>query len=321
MKYLVIGGAGYIGSHLVKIAQEQNHQVTVLDNFSTGNRFALNNCEVIEIDILQRDILKKFFKKKSFDCIFHFAAKSLVSESIDNPSIYYRNNVLGTINILDSMIQNNNKNFIFSSSAAIFGQPQKMPISENHIKEPINPYGKSKFFIEEILDDYHEKFNINSVSLRYFNAAGAHSSSEIGEFHEPETHLIPNILNSVKNKKEVSIFGDNYDTNDGTCIRDYVHVCDLVDAHFLSSKYLDSNSGHFKFNLGSQNGFSVLEIIKACEEITDTKINFKIEKRRFGDPDILIADSSKARDQLGWKPKYKDLKEIIKSAWDWHRQK
>jgi len=320
MKLLITGGAGYIGSHMVKVAQSNNHEVIVLDNFSTGNEWAIKNCEVLKIDLLNHVELSSALKKINIDSVIHFAAKSLVGESAKKPSYYYMNNVVGTLNLLNSMKENDINNIVFSSTAAIFGLPQAKKIDERHLKNPINTYGQSKLIIESILKDFCKAYDFNATSFRYFNAAGADKSGCIGEFHQPETHLIPNILNSVlNNNTELSIFGNNFDTFDGTCVRDYVHVCDLADAHLLGLKHMLSNRGFHDFNLGNGDGFSVHEVLKSCETVTQKSIPFKIMDPREGDPAYLVSDSLKAETQLGWTPKYNNLDEIISTAWNWHK--
>lgn len=321
MNILIPGGAGYIGSHMVRYAQELGHEVVVLDNFSTGHRWAVKDCEIICVDLLDQDSLSRLLNKRYFDGVIHFAAKSLVGESINNPSLYYENNVVGTLNLVNEMLKNDINNIVFSSTAAIYGNPIANKINEDHPKNPINPYGKSKLFVEGILKDLCSAYKFNSTCLRYFNAAGADLSGEIGEAHDPETHLIPNILKSViSNKSVLKVFGNDYPTPDGTCIRDYIHVKDIAIAHILGlNKGISENSGFSAYNLGNGSGFSVLDVIKAAEEVANVKISYEILKKRGGDPSILVADSAKAKIDLKWQPSYKDLNTIIQSAWDWHK--
>ena len=318
MKFLVTGGAGYIGSHFVKYAQKNNHEIVVLDNFSTGHHEATNNCKILDIDLTDNIALSKGIKGMEFDCVIHFAAKSIVSESIDNPLMYMKNNFIGTFNLINEMLKNDISNIVFSSTAAVYGNPIEDNISEDHSTMPINPYGQSKLYVEKMLQDYCEASKINAVSLRYFNAAGADEDGSIGESHNPETHLIPNVLGAIKNNRPFKIFGNDYNTHDGTCIRDYIHVNDLADAHLLSSVYMKKNHGFQSFNLGNGKGFSVLEVINSCKKISGKDIDYKIHERRSGDPDTLVANSDKARKELGWKPKYKDIDQIIRTAWKWH---
>jgi UDP-glucose 4-epimerase len=317
MKFLVTGGAGYIGSHMVRSIQEKGHEVIVLDNFLTGHRWAIKNCEVLNVDLTNLESLENNLKGRFFDCVFHFAGVSLVSESIDNPIKYFINNITGTTNLLSVMIKNDIKNIVFSSTAAVYGEPKNNLINEEDLKSPINPYGLSKLSIENILESLASMGLINSISLRYFNACGAHSSGDIGESHDPETHLIPNILKAIILNKKFEIFGNDFETEDGTAIRDYVHVEDIIDAHFLAYEYLVKNKGYEYFNLGSNKGYSVLEILRSCENISKKHVNFEITNRRAGDPSILVANSSKASEMLKWFPK-RDLEKIIKSAWNWH---
>lgn len=318
MKLLVSGGAGYIGSHAVKYAQECGHEVVVLDDFSTGHKEAIEECEIIEVNLLEQEKLIKFLGGRHFDGVIHFAAKSLVGESIKNPYMYYETNLKGTLNLLNLMLINNITDIVFSSSAAIFGNPVSEKIDEKHIKNPINPYGMSKLMVENILKDLTLKGNINASCLRYFNAAGAHKSGLIGESHDPETHLIPTILESIKNSETFKIFGNDYLTPDGTCIRDYIHVDDLAEAHILSLNYIKKNKGFSAFNLGNGKGFSVLDIIKACKQISNSNINYEIQKKREGDPPKLVADITKAGNILQWKPRHSKIDKIISSAWKWH---
>lgn len=321
MKLLIPGGAGYIGSHTVRYAQERGHEVVVLDDFSTGHKWAVKDCEILNVNILNKDKLSKLMKGRFFDGVIHFAAKSLVSESVMKPSLYYSNNVAGTLNLVDVMLDNNTNNLVFSSTAAIFGNPITKKITEDHPKYPINPYGQSKLMVEKILEDFCNANDLNATCLRYFNAAGAHESGEIGEAHDPETHLIPNILKSVfSSKNNLNIFGNDYPTHDGTCVRDYVHVTDLARAHLLSLEFMNNSKGFSAFNLGNGDGFSVLDVLRGCEKVVKTKINYQVANRRLGDPAILVADNKNALDKIKWKPIYKDLDEIITSAWFWHKQ-
>ena len=256
MRLLIPGGAGYIGSHMVKYALENHHEVVVLDDFSTGHKWAVKNCEVLQVNLLDQEKLSKLLKGRSFDGVIHFAAKSLVGESVKKPELYYRNNIIGTLNLVSEMLKNNVNNLVFSSTAAIFGNPIASKISEDHPKNPVNPYGQSKLMVENILQDICIANDLNVTCLRYFNAAGAHASGQIGEAHDPETHLIPNILKAaLSNDISLKIFGDDYPTIDGTCVRDYVHVTDLAQAHLSSLHYMKKNKGFSEFNLGNGNGF------------------------------------------------------------------
>jgi UDP-glucose 4-epimerase len=319
MKLLIPGGAGYIGSHMVKYAQEHGHDVVVLDDFSTGHNWSVSDCEIIRVNLLDQNKLERQLKGRSFDGVIHFAAKSLVGESVKKPDLYYQNNVVGSLNLINEMLKNDISNLVFSSSAAIFGNPVTDKISENHPKIPINPYGQSKLMIENMLQDICSVYDFNATCLRYFNAAGAHQSGQIGEAHNPETHLIPNILTSVlSSENSLKVFGDDYPTIDGTCIRDYVHVSDLAQAHLLAIKKMHEVNGFSAFNLGNGNGFTVLDVINTCSKVMGKPINYKIDGRRTGDPALLVADDKKAKSELKWMPKYKSLTEIIESAWLWH---
>lgn len=320
MNFLIPGGAGYIGSHMARYASRLGHEVVILDNFSTGNRWAVHDFEVIEVNLLDKLSLSNKLKNRSFDGVFHFAAKSLVAESVKKPELYFRNNVEGTLNLIDVMLENDNNNLIFSSSAAIFGNPISKKINENHPKTPINPYGYSKLMVEQILETICNAHNFNVCCFRYFNAAGADASGDIGEFHEPETHLIPNILNSCISKDHsVKVFGNDYDTVDGTCIRDYVHVNDLANAHLLGLNFLEKNKGFSGFNIGNSEGYSILDVINTCSNIIGHKINYEFHQPRVGDPAMLVADSSLIAEKLNWTPEYQSLDEIIETAWNWHK--
>ena len=321
MKLLIPGGAGYVGSHMVRYAQEHGHEVVVLDDFSTGNKWAVKDCEILNINLLDTERLSKLMKGRFFDGIIHFAAKSLVGESIKRSKFYFQNNIGGTLNLVSEMLKNDIQNIVFSSTAAIFGNPETEKISEDHPKIPINPYGKSKLMVEIFLKNISESYDLNVTCLRYFNAAGAHVSGEIGEARSLETHLIPSILNSVLfGKGDFKIFGNDYPTFDGTCIRDYIHVTDLAKAHLLALKYMEKNKGFSAFNLGNGNGTSILEIISIIESCLGKAVNYEIAERRAGDPPILVANSIEAENKLGWKPSYDSTKSIIDSAINWHKK-
>ena len=320
MKLLIPGGAGYIGSHMVRYAQERGHEVVVLDDFSTGHEWAVKGCEVLRVNLLDQDKLSQLLKGRHFDGVIHFAAKSLVGESVKKPDLYYRNNVVGTLNLVNEMLNNDVNNLVFSSTAAIFGDPVTDKIAEDHPKKPINPYGQSKLMVENMLQDICSANDFNATCLRYFNAAGAHESGEIGEAHDPETHLIPNVLKAaLSNESSLKVFGDDYPTPDGTCVRDYVHVTDLAQAHLLGLEYMQDNKGFSAFNLGNGDGFSVLEVIKGCEKIADRKISFQIDGRREGDPASLVADSRNAKELLDWDGQFGCLDKIVSTALEWHK--
>jgi UDP-glucose 4-epimerase len=305
---------------LVKYVQDRGHEVVVLDDFSTGYDWAVRDCEVLKVNLLDRGKLGKLLAGLRFDGVIHFAAKSLVGESVLKPEEYYRNNVVGTLNLVSEMLKNNVSNLVFSSTAAIFSNPTTEILTENHPKNPINPYGKSKLMVETMLSDICAVNDFNAVCFRYFNAAGADESGIIGEAHDPETHPIPNILKSVSSgRSALKVFGNDYDTPDGTCKRDYVNVNDLAQAHFLGLKYLVTQPGFSTFNLGNGNGFSVLEVIESCQQVTDAKVKYSIETLREGDPASLVSDSALARDVLGWQPEFGALDAIVESAWKWHK--
>jgi len=320
VKLLIPGGAGYIGSHMVKYAQEHDHEVVVLDDFSTGHEWAVNDCEILRVNLCDQEKLAQLLKGRSFDGVIHFAAKSLVGESFQKPDFYYRNNVVGTLNLVNEMLKNGINKLVFSSTAAIFGNPVTDKIAEDHPKSPINPYGRSKLMVEQILENICSAYDFSACCLRYFNAAGADASGVIGEAHDPETHLIPNILESVVTpEKSLNVFGVDYDTHDGTCVRDYVHVNDLAQAHLLGLSHMISNLGFSAFNLGNGQGFTVFDVINASERVTGEAINYTIEGRRAGDPAILVADSRRACQVLGWQPASGSIDTIIGNAWKWHR--
>ena len=322
MKLLIPGGAGYIGSHMVRYAQERGHEVVVLDDFSTGHEWAIKDCEILRVDLLDQDKLAQLLKGRSFDGVIHFAAMSLVGESVQKPNLYYRNNVVGTLNLVNEMINNDIHNLVFSSTAAIFGNPVTEKIAEDHPKNPINPYGQSKLMVENMLRDICAVHDINASCFRYFNAAGADPSGSIGEAHDPETHLIPNILKStISGGSVLKVFGNNYETRDGTCVRDYVHVTDLAQAHMLGLEHMKHNRGFLAFNLGNGSGFSVLEVIKSCERVVSDKILYDLALPREGDPARLVANSTAAINEIGWKPYFKKIDDIVASAWRWHNLK
>lgn len=317
MAILIVGGAGYIGSHMVTSLADSGNHIIVLDNLSTGYADAVLEGEFIQGDISDRALLDKIFTSFEIDCVMHFASYIQVGESVSQPAKYYHNNVVTTVSLLDAMIQHDVNNFIFSSTAAIYGIPEYVPIDEKHLSAPVNPYGKTKLMVEHMLDDYAHAYNLNFVSLRYFNAAGAHPDGILGERHEPETHLIPLILQVASGRREnIRIFGTDYTTPDGTCIRDYIHVMDICDAHILAYEWLKENNHSGKFNLGNGNGYSVRDVITTAKLVTGKSLNLIEDERRIGDPAILVANSKLAKEQLGWKPTY-DLETIIQHAWQW----
>lgn len=319
---LVAGGAGYIGSHTVKYLQNHNYNVVVLDNLVYGHKEAVLTPNFEQIDLSDKPALDKIFKKYKIDAVIHFAAYTFVGESVTNPKKYYNNNVVNTLNLLDTMIENNVKNIVFSSTCATYGNPQYMPMDEKHPQSPINPYGKTKFMIEQIMSDYDSAYGLKYVALRYFNAAGCDAQGELGESHNPETHLIPLVLKAIKGEiPQISVFGTDYDTPDGTCIRDYIHVEDLADAHMLAVEKLFKDKTSYCINLGTGIGTSVKKIIKAAEEVTGKKVPLVYGDRRAGDPAKLFASNSMAKEILNWTPNYIDIHEIIKTAWLWEQNK
>ena len=316
---LVTGGAGYIGSHYVQYATQGGAEVVVLDNLAYGHREAVpSGVPFIEGEMGDRALLDSVFKKYPIEAVVHFAAYAYVGESVTSPSKYYRNNTVAALTILDAMRDHNVGSFIFSSTCATFGDPQYLPMDEQHPQNPINPYGESKYFDERILKAYDRAYGLKFTALRYFNAAGADPEGRIGESHDPETHLIPLIQQTALGKRDsISIFGTDYDTPDGTCIRDYIHILDLAQAHDLALQKLRSGSDSSIHNLGCEQGYSVREVIAACEKVADRAIAKKELPRREGDPPRLVASAYKAKSELGWRPVYKDLEEIIRHAWNW----
>ncbi len=322
LRILVVGGAGYIGSHMAKMLTMSGYEALILDNLSTGFRDAARYGQFIEGDLADHAILENIFSTQRIDAVLHFAARSQVGESIQEPALYYRNNVFSTKNLLDAMLRHDVRRFIFSSTAAIFGEPIYTPIDERHQQQPINPYGRSKRMVEEMLNDYDQSYGLHFVSLRYFNAAGADPLGELGERHDPESHLIPLVLQAANGRREkIAIFGDDYPTPDGTCIRDYIHVWDLCSAHLLALEYLLANGESTTYNLGNGNGFSVQEVVDTARDVTGKQIPVEIQKRRDGDPVVLVADSKKARQELSWQPRFVDLETIIAHAWSWEENK
>ncbi|KAF0162023.1 MAG: UDP-glucose 4-epimerase [Rhodocyclaceae bacterium] len=321
MKILVVGGAGYIGSHTVKCLLRAGHGVVVADNFSTGYRNAVVGGEVAELDIADAAAVESLFAAHRFDAVMHFASFIQVGESVTEPGKYYANNLATTLSLLQTMVRASVGRFIFSSTAAVYGNPEYVPIDESHPKVPINPYGRSKWMVEQILEDFDRAYGLKSVCLRYFNAAGADPEGELGERHEPETHLIPLILQAASGRREaITVFGRDYDTPDGTCIRDYVHVVDLVKAHALALDYLATGGDSAAFNLGNSNGFSVQEVIDTTRRVTGREIKVVDAPRRTGDPPRLVADSSLARRVLGYQAKYANLETMVEHAWRWEQK-
>jgi UDP-glucose 4-epimerase len=319
-KILVVGGAGYIGSHMVKDLLDAGHDVITLDDLSTGHRDLLPGGTFVEGDLGDKDILNQLFSTHNISAVMHFAAFSLVGESVENPLKYYRNNLAATTVLLSEMVRHRVKRFIFSSTAAVYGEPLEIPITENHPSNPTNPYGATKIAVERMLHDCDLSYGLKYISLRYFNASGADESGTIGERHTQETHLIPLILKVATGEREdVRIFGTDYPTPDGTCIRDYIHVSDLTRAHLLALQELLSGGKSAVYNLGNNQGYSVREVVELAKKVTGKKIPVIEADRRPGDPAILVASSEKIKASLGWKPKFENLETIIKTAWVWHQ--
>ncbi|MCC5627416.1 UDP-glucose 4-epimerase GalE [Nostoc sphaeroides CHAB 2801] len=322
---LVTGGAGYIGSHAVLALKQAGYNVVILDNLVYGHRDLVEKVLQVELivgDTGDRALLDHLFKTRDIAAVMHFSAYAYVGESVTDPAKYYRNNVVGTLTLLEAMLTASVKKFVFSSTCATYGVPEFVPIPENHPQNPINPYGATKLMVERILSDFDVAYGFKSVRFRYFNAAGANPSGLLGEDHNPETHLIPLVLMTALGKREsISIFGTDYPTPDGTCIRDYIHVNDLADAHILGLEYLLKGNDSEVFNLGNGSGFSVREVIAATEQVTGVSIPVQERDRRPGDPPILIGASEKARTILGWKPQYPSIEDIVAHAWQWHQKR
>ncbi|MEP0888580.1 UDP-glucose 4-epimerase GalE [Leptolyngbya sp. PL-A3] len=322
---LVTGGAGYIGSHAVLALQQTGYDVLVLDNLSNGHRELVEqglNVKLIVGDISDRSLLDQLFSTYPITAVMHFAAFIAVGESVAHPGKYYRNNVAGTLTLLEAMVAASIKHLVFSSTCALYGAPKFVPITEDHPQAPMSPYATSKQMVEQMLADFDTAYGLKSVRFRYFNAAGADPGGLLGEDHEPETHLIPLVLLAALGKLEsISILGTDYPTDDGTCVRDYIHVSDLAQAHVLGLKYLQSGGNSDVFNLGNGNGFSVREVIEVARKVTQREIKVVERDRRAGDPPILVGSSDKARNVLGWQPQYADLNQILTHAWDWHQKR
>jgi UDP-glucose 4-epimerase len=319
MAILVTGGAGYIGSHTVLYLLDKGEDVIVVDNLTKGHLDALQGATVYEGHLLNGEFLDKVFTEQQIDAVIHFAADSLVGESVAEPLKYYHNNVIGTHSLLTKMVEHNVKNIVFSSTAATYGEPEQVPIVETLPTNPTNPYGETKLAIEKMLKWSDQAYGLKSICLRYFNAAGADPEGRIGEDHDPESHLIPIVLQTALGQREqVQVFGDDYDTEDGSCIRDYIHVMDLADAHFLAVKKLMNDRTSSIYNLGIGQGFSVKQVIDVCREVTQREIPAAVAPRRAGDPAVLIASPEKAKSELSWEPKFTKLHDIVKHAWSWH---
>lgn len=320
MAILVTGGAGYIGSHTVFELLKQNEQVVVVDHLGQGHPEAVQGCRLYELDIRDSDGMERVFRENEIEAVIHFAAYSLVGESMQNPGKYYDNNVYGTLCLLEKMKAHGVNMIVFSSTAAVYGEPEKIPIQEDDRTSPTNVYGETKLAMEKMMNWFEQAHGIRSVSLRYFNAAGAHESGTIGEDHRPETHLIPIVLQTALGQREaVYVYGDDYPTEDGTCIRDYIHVSDLAEAHVLALQHLRKGGASAVYNLGNGNGFSVKQVIETARAVTGCPIPVQMAPRRAGDPAVLVASSDKARRELGWNPTRFRLEQMIADAWRWHQ--
>jgi len=318
---LVVGGAGYIGSHMCKRLAKHGYLPIVLDNLSSGHEKTVKWGPFFEGSISDRNILKRVFSEHRIDAVMHYAAYCYVGESVTDPSIYYQNNLADTICLLSEMVEAEVKNFVFSSSCAVYGEPEEIPITEDHPRNPVNPYGRTKYMVEQILDDFRYAYGLESTSLRYFNAAGADPEGELGEDHNPETHLIPlTIQVALGKREEIRIYGNDYPTPDGTCIRDFIHVEDLAESHLQALERLLNGEGGGKYNLGNGEGYSVREVIDITRRITGKPIKDRVVNRRAGDPAVLVGSSDKAKIELGWKPRFPDLESIVETAWNWHQK-
>jgi len=322
MNILVVGGAGYIGSHMVWLLGQMGARATVLDDLSSGHRDAVIDAELVHGSLADEALLELVLAKGRFDAVMHFASFIQVGESVRDPAKYYRNNVANTLNLLQAMHRHGVKRFVFSSTAAVYGNPAYVPIDEAHPQQPINPYGRSKLMIEQVLSDFAQAYGMQSVCLRYFNAAGAHPEALLGERHDPETHLIPLVLQAASGRQpHITVYGRDYDTPDGTCIRDYIHVMDLAQAHWQALQYLMGDGSSGVFNLGNGQGFSVQEVIEMARQVSGRAIAVQEGERRAGDPPRLVADARLAREVLGWQPLYAELETIVRHAWAWEQKR
>lgn len=321
MNLLITGGAGYIGSIANRYLRDLGHQTVVFDNLTTGHKVAVGDTKLIVGDLKNPGDIEKAFEVESFDAVIHFAALALAGESMDKPAEYFINNILGGTNLLEAMQKAECKTIIFSSTCAVYGLPEKLPVTENESYKPVSVYGSSKRMLEEVLEWYDKIYGIKYVNLRYFNAAGALLDGTLGEAHNPETHIIPKALDAAAgNAYEFQLYGGDYKSPDGTCIRDYIHVLDLADAHIKAVEYLIKGGVSMSFNLGAGKGYSNKEVLSMVEKVTGKKISVKVVPRRIGDPDAIFADNTKAKTVLGWNPIHSNLETIVKSAWDWHQK-
>lgn len=321
MAVLVTGGAGYIGSHTCKALAQAGYTPVVLDNFSTGHPWAVRWGECVMADLAERDKLVDVLRQYNIRAVMHFAASAYVGESMTNPAKYYRNNLIHTLNLLEAMVAAGVPTIVFSSTCATYGLPQWLPLTEDHPQQPVNPYGETKRAMEQALHWFRQAYGLRYAALRYFNAAGADPDGELGECHDPETHLIPRLLLSLLGGEPVTIFGTDYDTPDGTPVRDFIHVTDLAVAHVQALDYIQTQDTHLIVNLGTGQGYSVRQVIETVEQVTGQKLAVQAGPRRPGDPPILVADVTRARQTLGWQPRYSDLPTIIETAWRWHQKR
>ena len=320
MKVLITGGAGYIGGFMVKASLKQGYEVVVVDNLERGNKNIIDpKAKLIIGDLRDKNFVTYIFAHDKFDAVVHFAGYISMAESVGNPYVYFNNNINTSLNVIEQMVKNRVNNFIFSSTAGVYGNPVKIPIPENHPKNPTNPYGESKLAVEKILSWYRKIYGLNFASLRYFNACGASFDGKMGENHFPETHIIPNAIKAILEKSEFILYGTDYNTKDGTCIRDYIHVIDLVEAHILALSKLANDGGELFYNVGTGEGYSNWEVLDMVKKVSGCEISIKSEGRRLGDAEILIADPSAIKKDLSFSPEYSDLETIVKTAWEWHK--
>jgi UDP-glucose-4-epimerase GalE len=316
-RILVTGGAGYIGSHTVIQLQDAGYDVVVVDNLSRGHREAVDPARLRVVDLLDTEALVRVMEEAPCAAVIHFAAYIAVGESMKIPEVYFRNNVAGSISLLEAMARTGIKNIVFSSTAAVYGMPERIPIAETEPYAPVNAYGETKVMVEKLLDWFDRIHGIRSICLRYFNAAGGDPEGRAGEMHEPETHLIPLLFRAIRTGEPVTVFGEDYPTDDGTCIRDYIHVTDLADAHIRAVEALAAGSPSRRFNAGTGRGFSVREVLRTVEEVTGKPVPHRIGPRRDGDPAVLVADSGLLQREMGWNPRYSDLRTIVETGWRW----